>query len=39
MNCMRSIENGGLGMEPVLDFLKIPSGKNQASLKDFEEET
>jgi 3'-phosphoadenosine 5'-phosphosulfate sulfotransferase (PAPS reductase)/FAD synthetase len=37
--CMRPIEDGGLGMEPVLDFIGVPSGKNQASLKDFEEGT
>lgn len=34
--CMRPIEDGGLGMEPVLDFIGVPSGKNQANLKDFE---
>ena len=35
--CMKPLDEGGLGMEQVCDFLGVPSGCGQTSLKDFEE--
>ncbi len=36
--CMKPLDEGGLGMEQVCDFLGVPSGCGQTSLKDFGED-
>lgn len=36
--CMKDYEDGGLGLEPVLDYIKIESGRHQSSLTAFLEE-
>ena len=35
--CMKPLDEGGLGMEQVCDFLGVPSGCGQTNLIDFEE--
>ena len=37
--CMRPLDQGGLGMEEVCDFLGIPSGRHQTNLLDILRET
>jgi 3'-phosphoadenosine 5'-phosphosulfate sulfotransferase (PAPS reductase)/FAD synthetase len=33
--CMRTWEDGGLGMKEVLEFMKIPTGCGQCNLSEF----
>ena len=33
--CMRSVADGGLGLQEVLDYIKVPSGAGQTSLEVF----
>lgn len=35
--CMKDYDKGGIGLEKVLDFIKIDSGRSQSSLVDFSE--
>lgn len=35
--CMKPVENGGLGMKEVCDFLGVPSGCEQSNLTSFED--
>ena len=35
--CMRPIDEGGLGLREVLDYMHIPTGCEQSSLEDFAE--
>lgn len=35
--CMKDYDKGGIGLEKVLDFLSIDSGRSQSSLVDFSE--
>ena len=36
--CMRPVEKGGLGMKPVLEYMRIPTGYGQTFLVDIEGE-